>query len=949
MAKQITELDPAAAVAGADFLWLEQSGLPKKVTMTEIAAFTGGGGGGGLTETAVITTAGWYRIATNSAVSARGAATFYISNSGGGAAPSPRVFRIVKGWGATLTDATISMLPGVTQLYETLEQIRIIYDKNGNDEIHVEVFIGSGSASTWDVTVVPDPGIVGTWAVVDFTAGGTFDFVLTWNLASGHIQSGWKTGDGGLAYTKHMGGFVTALGTDTAVGLSITAGENGNDIAQFIRNNGNQVNVHCSGGNPAVEFNRSSGANIWTIGIVSDKWIVANDFDVNDAANYRLEVADAAMTYNRRSNNATTLILGEASTLRGDAQNSALVLYGEESSTVFGAQFSVYSSNMGLQGFGGNPVTNLQMSMNLQMISATLTIDDGRIQLSRAAGGEIMFLRDTGGAGATANPYLAFYDSATTRQGYVGFGSTGSQNMQLVSDAGDVDLIAGGGEIRLQDNTVITGTLAISSTALVTNLNADLLDGVQGSGYATSGHTHSAFDRASSVLSGANVFSNITVTDGITTAIATRALTAANVGALGVSAQAADSLLLRGISMSTTGDSAPAADNVVRTNTNSYTYVGWLNTVSGATTADPVRIYATNDAFLRYMTPVNFINFLEGEPWNFTATPQINGVNIATLNTNWNAADITAGTLVVGRGGTGVTSSTGTGSTVRSISPTFTGTIIAAAATFSGTLTANGTLAVGTTMTKSGTGLVVNLNADRVDSLHAFNFLRSDANDACTGIITFSGHNVQSGGSYSLQDNIEVRFGTGGDTDLYFSGTDFFIDMRPGVDFRLRGGAGGTESMITALADGAVELFMDSNVEFRTQDSNGTFNITGAEVKHWDGTFYDVGLAKMPKHNFASSFTVSDTHWHKRLVHNGTGTLNVTFNTETSMPNDVVMWVQAKNGIVVLIDGSMVLHFYDGASTPVGGNITIARGGWATIVKDTDTLAHVTGVGLTQP
>ena len=67
------------------------------------------------------------------------------------------------------------------------------------------------------------------------------------------------------------------------------------------------------------------------------------------------------------------------------------------------------------------------------------------------------------------------------------------------------------------------------------------------------------------------------------------------------------------------------------------------------------------------------------------------------------------------------------------------------------------------------------------------------------------------------------------------------------------------------------------------------------------------------------------------------------------MPNDVVMWVQAKNGIVVLIDGSMVLHFYDGASTPVGGNITIARGGWATIVKDTDTLAHVTGVGLTQP
>ena len=141
--------------------------------------------------------------------------------------------------------------------------------------------------------------------------------------------------------------------------------------------------------------------------------------------------------------------------------------------------------------------------------------------------------------------------------------------------------------------------------------------------------------------------------------------------------------------------------------------------------------------------------------------------------------------------------------------------------------------------------------------------MRSDANDAFTEIISFSGHNDQSGGSYSLQDNIEVRFGTGSDTVLYFSGTDFFIDMRPGVDFRLRGGAGGTESMITALADGAVELFMESTVDFRTQASNGTFNITGPEVKHWDGPFYDVALAKMTRHNFPRSFLALDTDCHE--------------------------------------------------------------------------------------
>ena len=43
MAKTITELTAAGAIAGADLLWLEQSGLPRKVTMTEVATFTGGG------------------------------------------------------------------------------------------------------------------------------------------------------------------------------------------------------------------------------------------------------------------------------------------------------------------------------------------------------------------------------------------------------------------------------------------------------------------------------------------------------------------------------------------------------------------------------------------------------------------------------------------------------------------------------------------------------------------------------------------------------------------------------------------------------------------------------------------------------------------------------------------------------------------------------------------
>lgn len=48
------------------------------------------------------------------------------------------------------------------------------------------------------------------------------------------------------------------------------------------------------------------------------------------------------------------------------------------------------------------------------------------------------------------------------------------------------------------------------------------------------------------------------------------------------------------------------------------------------------------------------------------------------------AADVTSGTLAVARGGTGVTSSTGTGNAVLSASPTLTGTVVMSAATVGG-------------------------------------------------------------------------------------------------------------------------------------------------------------------------------------------------------------------------------------------------------------------------
>ena len=64
----------------------------------------------------------------------------------------------------------------------------------------------------------------------------------------------------------------------------------------------------------------------------------------------------------------------------------------------------------------------------------------------------------------------------------------------------------------------------------VTGANLNVSDWDTAFGWGDHGHPHTTFDRASAVLSGANVFSNIVVTDGITTAIATRAMSINDLG-----------------------------------------------------------------------------------------------------------------------------------------------------------------------------------------------------------------------------------------------------------------------------------------------------------------------------------------------------------------------------------------------------------------------------------
>jgi hypothetical protein len=82
-----------------------------------------------------------------------------------------------------------------------------------------------------------------------------------------------------------------------------------------------------------------------------------------------------------------------------------------------------------------------------------------------------------------------------------------------------------------------------------------------------------------------------------------------------------------------------------------------------------------------------------------------------TPSTATTGAIVVSGTLAVANGGTGVTTSTGTGSNVLSASPTLTGTLSGANASFSGTLGVTGAATLSSTLTANG---AATFNSNRV-------------------------------------------------------------------------------------------------------------------------------------------------------------------------------------------------------------------------------------------
>ena len=159
------------------------------------------------------------------------------------------------------------------------------------------------------------------------------------------------------------------------------------------------------------------------------------------------------------------------------------------------------------------------------------------------------------------------------------------------------------------------------------------------------------------------------------------------------------------------------------------------------------------------------------------------------------------------------------------------------------------------------------------------------------------------------------------------------------------------EWMIQGTLNGKVDLYHNGTATARTADYNATDKLSGMELRDYGGTYRPAGYLDCEKVDFTSNTTVSNDHWGKLLRHTSGTAHNLTFNSASTVPSNVMLTLvngsgTSATGVVTLVEGTGVtIRLFNGSSV-TEGNVAVANGGVATIFKLTDTVYMVWGGGL---
>ena len=207
-------------------------------------------------------------------------------------------------------------------------------------------------------------------------------------------------------------------------------------------------------------------------------------------------------------------------------------------------------------------------------------------------------------------------------------------------------------------------------------------------------------------------------------------------------------------------------------------------------------------------------------------------------------------------------------------------------------------------------------------------------------------------------DSHVLQIGTGADMQMSSDGTDVTFDMQAGTDFILQGGSTSTEAIIQYVADQGVELYFNGVLKFETVDETAADQTSGAEILDSEGTMKPVGIGVTI--NDTTTFDTAATHTPFQQVNAsqviywvGTGASNWdTYANTGASQTDIpigTMWIVQSNGsgtLVIRGGTSVTIRFYAASGAPADADVTVARGGVATVRKVADNIYDVWGSGL---